>query len=85
MSRGLPLRAIVSILSFAPVSPFGVGNSERLFGCCSPLAEDALARIEGVRKKARAEVSILARSLGWTMRASDFTEMSAAADEVLAG
>src|SRR4029077_207629 len=33
MSRGLPLRAIVSILSYAPNSlPCGVGNSERLLG-----------------------------------------------------
>src|SRR5262245_38335065 len=33
MSRGLPLRAIVSILSYASNSlPCGVGNSERLLG-----------------------------------------------------
>src|SRR2546427_6167710 len=33
MLRGLPLRAIVSILSYAPNSlPCGVGNSERLLG-----------------------------------------------------
>lgn len=49
-----------------------------------PLAEDALARIERVRKKARAEVSTLARSLGSNARESDFAEMSAV-DEVLAG
>lgn len=48
------------------------------------LAEDALARIERVRKKARAEVSTLARSLGSNARESDFAEMSAV-DEVLAG
>src|SRR5260370_13252812 len=36
MSRGLPLRAIVSILSYAPNSlPCGVGNSERLFMYCA--------------------------------------------------
>ncbi|SIO48264.1 hypothetical protein SAMN05443247_06117 [Bradyrhizobium erythrophlei] len=35
MSRGLPLRAIVSILSYAPNSlPCGVGNSERRFMYC---------------------------------------------------
>jgi hypothetical protein len=38
----------------------------------------------GPRKKARAEVLILARSLGWNVREGDFTEMSAV-DEVLAG
>jgi hypothetical protein len=49
-----------------------------------PLAEDALARIERVRKKARAEAATLARSQARNARASDFAEMTGV-DEVLAG
>src|SRR5919106_2386099 len=54
MSRGLPLRAIVSILSYAPNSlPCGVGNSERLFIYCGFLWGNPLSRRTSRRAEPR--------------------------------
>src|SRR5260221_2321834 len=62
MSRGLPLRAIVSILSYAPNSlPCRVGNSERLLKYCAfcGVTHSAVEhREEGVKAFRQSPVSV---------------------------